>query len=271
MERPVRVDASTDTLRFKINYGIESSYDYGYVDVSTDGGAVWTPVAGNITTNANPFGNNRGNGITGSSGGWVDAVFPLLAYLGQEIQLRFTYTTDGGTTGTGMFIDNINPLVTCQSISTIASAVTDTLYDYTPPNTGLWRYRVRAKDADGQYSDWSNQRDQTVSTLTAVDTPRRFHTGLGANYPNPFNPSTQIPFTVGGAAGGHGARVELRIYNVAGARVTTLVDENRAPGTYVARWTGHDDAGTPVASGIYFARLSVNGASPIVRKLVLLK
>jgi flagellar hook assembly protein FlgD len=76
---------------------------------------------------------------------------------------------------------------------------------------------------------------------------------------------------VGGAAGGHGARVELRIYNVAGARVTTLVDENRAPGTYVARWTGHDDAGTPVASGIYFARLSVNGASPIVRKLVLLK
>jgi hypothetical protein len=271
MERPVHVDASTDTLRFKVNYSVEASYDYGYVDVSTDGGAIWTPVAGNITTNANPSGNNRGNGINGSSGGWVDAVFPLLAYLGQDIQLRFTYTTDGAVNGTGIFIDNINPLVTCQSISTIASAVTDTLYDDTPSSTGLWRYRVRAKDAEGQYSDWSNQRDRTVSTLTAVDTPRRFHTGLGANYPNPFNPSTQIPFTVGGAAGAHGARVVLRVYNVAGARVATLVDESRAPGTYVARWTGHDDAGVPVASGIYFARLSVNGSAPIVRKLVLLK
>jgi hypothetical protein len=271
MERPIHVDASTDTLRFKINYSVEASYDYGYVDVSTDGGAVWTPAAGNITTNVNPSGNNRGNGINGSSGGWVDAVFPLLAYLGQDIQLRFTYTTDGAVNGTGIFIDNINPLVTCQSISTIASAVTDTLYDHTPSSTGLWRYRVRAKDAEGQYSEWSNQRDRSVSTLTAVDAPRRFHTLLGENYPNPFNPSTQIPFTVGGAAGGRGARVELRIYNVAGARVATLVNETRTPGTYVARWSGRDDTGAPVASGIYFARLAVDGSTPIVRKLVLLK
>jgi hypothetical protein len=271
MARPIHVDATTDTLTFKINYNVEASYDYGYVDVSTDGGTAWTPVAGNITTSANPSGNNRGNGINGSSGGWVNALFPLTSYLGQDIQLRFTYTTDGAVNGTGIFLDNINPLVTCQSVSTVASAVTDTTYDYTPPSTGLWRYRVRAKDADGQFSDWSNQRDQTVATLTAVNTPRQFHTGLGANYPNPFNPSTQIPFTVGGATGARGTHVELRVYNVAGARVATLVDEKRVPGTYVARWTGRDDAGTPVASGIYFARLSVNGATPIVRKLVLLK
>jgi len=53
--------------------------------------------------------------------------------------------------------------------------------------------------------------------------------------------------------------------------VATLVNETRAPGTYVARWSGRNDAGAPVASGIYFARLAVNGSSPIVRKLVLLK
>jgi hypothetical protein len=191
--------------------------------------------------------------------------------VGQDIQLRFTYTTDGGTLGTGVVIDNINPLVTCQSVATVASAVTDTLYDHTPSSTGLWRYRVRAKDAENQYSDWSNQRDRTVATLTAVNPLRQFQTAMGANYPNPFNPSTRIPFTVGGRAGAHAGRVELRIYNVAGARVATLVNENRAPGTYVARWAGRDDAGNPVASGIYFARLTVNGSTPIVRKLVLLK
>jgi hypothetical protein len=58
---------------------------------------------------------------------------------------------------------------------------------------------------------------------------------------------------------------------VAGARVATLVNENRAPGTYVARWSGRDATGAQVASGIYFARLTVNGSTPIVRKLVLLK
>ena len=271
MERPLIVDAASDTLSFDINYSIESNYDYGYVDVSTDGGTLWTTVAGNITTTSNPNGNNRGNGFTGSSGGWVNAVFPLTGYFGQEVLLRFAYITDQSLTGTGITIDNISPLVTCESVSTIASTVVDTVYDHTPPSTGLWRYRVRAVDAEGQYSAWSNQEDRNVVTLSAAGGTRHFQTDLGANYPNPFNPSTQIPFVVGGTPGAAGVRVELRIYAVNGARVATLVNEARAPGTYVARWAGRDDTGHPAASGIYFARLSVDGSAPVVRKLVLLK
>jgi hypothetical protein len=271
MERPVHVDASTDTLRMKISYNVESNYDYGYVDVSTDGGTVWTPAPGNITTNSNPNGVNRGNGITGSSGGFVDGVFSLVAYAGQDVMVRLAYITDGAVNGTGIVVDNLNPLLTCQSMSTIATAVVDTTYDHTPPNTGLWRYRVRAKDAEGQYSAWSNQQDRNVGTLTAVNTPRSYTTDLGANYPNPFNPSTRIPFVVGGAMGGRGVKVTLYVYDVRGARVATLVKESRAPGTYVARWSGRDDSGAAVASGVYFARLSVAGSSTVVRKLVLLK
>lgn len=271
MERGVLVDASTDTLRFKITYSLESNYDYGYVDVSTDGGSIWNTVAGNITTSFDPTGNNRGFGFTGASAGWVDAVFPLTAYLGQQVRLRIAYITDGAVLGTGMTVDDIQPLLLCQSLATVASAVVDTVYDHTPPSTGLWRYRVRARDADGQYSDWSNQRDRMVNTLTATDAPRRFQTSMAANYPNPFNPSTQIPFTVGGAAGGRAVRVALVIYDVRGARVATLVNETRAPGTYVARWNGRDGAGLPVASGVYFARLAVDHSSPVVRKLVMLK
>lgn len=270
MERPIIVASTTDTLQMKVNYSTESNYDYGYVDVSTDGGAIWTALPGNITTNANPNGNNRGNGFTGSSGGWVNGIFSLVGYTGQDVMLRITYTTDGSVTGTGILVDNITPLVTCQSLST-ATAVVDTVYDATPAGTGLSRYRVRAKDAEGQYSPWSNEHDSYVSTLTAVNAPRRYTTDMGANYPNPFNPSTKIPFVVGGVMGGRGVSVTLSIYDVRGARVATVVNEPRAPGTYVARWSGRDDHGAAVASGVYFARLSVAGSSTIVRKLVLLK
>jgi hypothetical protein len=97
-----------------------------------------------------------------------------------------------------------------------------------------------------------------------------YQTAIGANYPNPFNPSTRIPFVVGGAANGGNTPVTLAIYSVTGARVTTLVRESRAPGTYVAYWDGRDEGGHATASGIYFARLDV-GAATVSRKLVLLK
>jgi len=62
----------------------------------------------------------------------------------------------------------------------------------------------------------------------------------------------------------------LAVYSVTGARVATLVREARRPGTYVAYWSGLDDAGRPAASGIYFARLET-GRETVARKLVLLK
>ena len=270
MALPLMIDAAADTLRFKVNYNTESNYDYGYVDVSTDGGSSWTPIPGNITTNFNPFGSNRGNGFTGVSPGWVDAVFPLTAYLGEDIFVRISYITDGGVLGAGVRVDNIFPVPSCGSNFTVATGVTGNEFDFLPPSTGLWRFRVRAIDAENQSSAWSNSRDRTIETLTAVDEPRVYKTNVGANYPNPFNPSTRIPFVVGGSAGAGATNVVLAVYSVTGARVATLVREARRPGTYVAYWNGLDDAGGTAASGIYFARLEV-GNTTVARKLVLLK
>ncbi len=271
MALPLIVDAATDTLLFKVNYNVEVDYDYGYVDVSTNGGATWTPIPGNITTSTNPNGLNRGDGFTGSSGGWIDAIFPLTAYLGQEIMVRMVYVTDGGVIGSiGIRIDNIFPVPACGSVTTVASGVAGTYYDFLPPSTGLWRFRVRALDGENHASAWSNSRDRDVTTLTAADARHAYVTQLGANYPNPFNPSTRIPFVVGGAVDGGEARVVVAVYAVTGARVATLVSGSRVPGTYVAYWDGRDDAGRPAASGIYFARLEV-GDAKVARKLVLLK
>jgi len=76
------------------------------------------------------------------------------------------------------------------------------------------------------------------------------------NYPNPFNPTTTIKFSVGSASGrtGEPARVTLKVYDLLGREVVTLVDERKQPGVYAVTW----DAGK-VPSGAYFYRLTAGG------------
>ena len=88
---------------------------------------------------------------------------------------------------------------------------------------------------------------------------------LGQNYPNPFNPATSIPFSL--ARDGH---VTLRVFDVSGRLVATLLDEQRAAGEHSARWNGRTDAGAIAPTGIYFVRLDTSGATK-TRKLALLK
>jgi hypothetical protein len=88
---------------------------------------------------------------------------------------------------------------------------------------------------------------------------------LSQNYPNPFNPATLIKFSV--RAPGD---VKLRICDVEGRALRTLVDGWRGPGEYRVMWDGKRDDGTAVASGIYFYRLETGGLTA-TRKMVLLK
>ncbi|MEA2030759.1 MAG: immune inhibitor A, partial [candidate division Zixibacteria bacterium] len=63
------------SLCFWIWYDIESNWDYFYVQVSDDGGCMYENLANDFTTNYDPYNQNVGNGITGASGGWVEAKF----------------------------------------------------------------------------------------------------------------------------------------------------------------------------------------------------
>lgn len=95
-------------LSFMTWYDIEKDWDYGYVEVSTDGGTTWTSLPSSLTTNDNPNSQNFGNGITGSSGGWVPASFDLTPFCGSEIQLRFRYWTDVAAQGAGFCVDDLS-------------------------------------------------------------------------------------------------------------------------------------------------------------------
>jgi hypothetical protein len=101
-------------------------------------------------------------------------------------------------------------------------------------------------------------------SMTAVDdapgTPAAF--ALAPSYPNPFNASTVIPFQIDQTAG-QAPVVTLEIIDTAGQRLRTLVHRAMSP--------GRDDAGRAVASGLFFARLHVEGGSVASGKLVLLR
>ncbi|MBD3220689.1 S8 family serine peptidase [bacterium] len=103
-----------------------------------------------------------------------------------------------------------------------------------------------------------------VQDVTAAeDLPLAF--GLDHAAPNPFNPATTLKFSL--PAAGH---AQLKLYDVQGRLVRTLVDDHRAAGAHEVRWQGRDDAGRQVASGTYYARLIADGRAS-VRTLVLVK
>ena len=100
-------------------------------------------------------------------------------------------------------------------------------------------------------------------TLTSVSAnqgkpPSRFL--LNANYPNPFNPSTLISFSTT-----REGPVALRIYDILGREVATLVNENRKPGKYTERWDGGR-----ASSGVYVYVLR-SSEGQLVGKMALLK
>jgi hypothetical protein len=94
--------------------------------------------------------------------------------------------------------------------------------------------------------------------------PKEF--ALGANFPNPFNPSTTIPVSVPTAA-----EVRLTVYNILGQEIRTLQAGPLQAGRYWFVWDGRNDRGNPVATGVYLSRLTTTGGKQFVGKMLLLK
>ncbi len=102
-------------------------------------------------------------------------------------------------------------------------------------------------------------------TVSAIEnssvTPQIFT--LSQNYPNPFNPSTKIQYSIEKAA-----QVSLKVYNVLGNEVATLVNSRQGAGTYTV--TFNSNVGVNLSSGVYFYRLE-SGSFVSTKKLILLK
>ncbi|RLA01392.1 MAG: hypothetical protein DRQ47_08125, partial [Gammaproteobacteria bacterium] len=141
-----------------------------------------------------------------------------------------------------------------------------TTFDYSPPVSDWYGIIAFAnvRETWGTYTI----RVSPTSVGTGVDpgkiVPEKF--ALYQNAPNPFNPSTVIRYDV--PAGG--AHVRLRIFDVNGQLIKTLVNESLAPGEKSATWHGDDNSGNQVATGVYFYSFETPGFRE-TRKLVLMK
>jgi hypothetical protein len=104
-----------------------------------------------------------------------------------------------------------------------------------------------------------------LGTPVGLPTPQ-YVNYLDNNYPNPFNPTTSIRYGIK-----EQSNVSLKIYNVAGQLVRTLVNEAKKPaGTYSVTWDGRSNSGSAVSSGVYFYKL-VSQNFTQTKKMVLLK
>jgi len=86
------------------------------------------------------------------------------------------------------------------------------------------------------------------------------------NFPNPFNPSTTIPFVVHSSG-----VVRVVVYDMLGQQVRELVHGQREAGRHTVVWDGRDGQGREVGNGVYFYRVERPDAAPVTRKMLLLR
>lgn len=135
-------------------------------------------------------------------------------------------------------------------------------YTYTDlsviPNRSYW-YKLGDMDTDGKIT-WHGP-------VNAIPKPgTKFLLSLSSSSPNPSKSISKIEYQVPNSSGNKPLRVTLKVYNLVGQLVKTLVNEQKKPGHYTVRWDGKDNSGKRVPSGIYFYRLEANDR--LTRKLI---
>ena len=103
-------------------------------------------------------------------------------------------------------------------------------------------------------------RDEQISEVEQSESTQPNDFKLEQNFPNPFNPSTTISFSISTEA-----KVSLKVFNVIGTEVVTIVDKNLSPGSYSYEWNAEFQS-----SGVYFYKLTIDSYTEM-RKMVLMK
>jgi hypothetical protein len=107
-------------------------------------------------------------------------------------------------------------------------------------------------------------RNYLLSSVPKNDKLPKMTFEIFQNYPNPFNPRTTIKFSLKKPC-----LAQLKVYNVLGQEVAVLVNKQLSSGIHSAHWDGRDKAGNYVGSGVYFAKLTADGETRIIKMALL--
>lgn len=220
--------------------GSSTGISYSGLAFSPTTGRLWASVRPAITGRDRIYTVNLVTGETtliGSTG--FGAVTPGLAFSAQGVLY--------GATGTGTQTNNFILIDTLTAVGTLIGSMN---------TSGITGIALR-----------SDSGLVSVPDLVSGEIPREF--ALNQNYPNPFNPNTSVRFDLPELA-----HVTLRIFNVLGQEVRTLVSADKAAGSYEVEWDGTWANGIAASSGVYFCKLEAIGKSKAfgqMRKMLLLK
>ncbi len=181
-----------------------------------------------------------------------------------EGNVTLKWSTASELNNKGFLIDNSGDGTNWKNVAFINGAGTSNErhnYSFTDltPAKGESFYRLSQTDYDGTVR---------ICGILNVNSSAPFRFSLDQNYPNPFNPSTKIKYSVSGSRAeqvSSGVPVTLKVYDILGREVASLVNQAQAPGTYEVEF----DAGD-LASGVYVYKL-VSGSQTAVRKFVINK
>jgi hypothetical protein len=105
-----------------------------------------------------------------------------------------------------------------------------------------------------------------VSNINLSEKSQVTDFSLGENYPDPFNPITQIPFSVSKSS-----FINISIYDINGRLVRTLIQSQLSAGSHSVIWDGKDERGNTQSSGLFLYQLEIDGQAKQTKRLVLLK
>ncbi len=219
-------------------------------DENTNGGAVFTTYSPEGIT-VSPLVGGPSEGVT------INKSSPILSwFLPTASQVNQTYKVEISQNH-----DMLNPIIQFKNVKELSKAISSL-----PAGTYYWR--VQAEDAKGNLSSYSPTAEFNISTVTSTEkyeniVPKKFE--VLQNFPNPFNPSTTIKFGLPKAS-----TVTVKIYDMLGQEVKSLIDSYKNAGTYSIIWNGDNNSGEKVSSGAYLYRVTA-GSNIKTMKLILMK
>jgi len=229
--------------------GIRTSDSPPFLTRSVDGGRTWTPVSNLPVSNIRQMIAATGVNTPSLNQLWVygeaDAPFILSS-------------TDGGATWQQQTIGGrvVDPVYHLSAASFGASSDSVQAFGIT--------FDISTLARGGQIFNYRNR----LGVLTAVKEERPglpLEYTLSQNYPNPFNPETRIRYQLA-----RPDRVALKIYNMLGQEVRTLVNKLKPAGSYEVSWDGKNNAGQRMPSGMYLYRIDAEGLTQTKKMMLLL-
>jgi hypothetical protein len=228
-----------------------------------------------------------------NSGAWTQHCIPLTSYVSSTARFAFYFSSNGSDEATGWYVDDIRvdsvmslpsqvvlvspanrAIINADSVRfiwnrsspsvssyfferasdsifinrLIDSSVVDTVKTVRPITNNRFWWRVRAKNQAGLGPASVRRSFDIITDVTEIEhLPTEFR--LVQNYPNPFNPTTRIEYAIPKTA-----HVSLKVFDLLGREVATLVNENLQPGSYETTFDGKD-----LSSGVYLYRLQAGG------------